>query len=66
MAVPARTWGHRLRHWLKWHPCTLLEVIHEPTCPGFCGLGILRGSTPKVCNVKLRLKCRTCGEEETV
>ena len=55
---------HRLMHALHWNGCVLLEVIHEPTCPGFCGIGLLRGSTPKVCNVKLRLRCIGCGKEE--
>jgi hypothetical protein len=61
---PPRLWLHELKHRLGWHGCDLVEVIHEPTCPGFCGIGYLRGSTPKVCNVKLRWRCRECGKDE--
>ena len=56
---------HRLAHRIGSNPCDLLEVIHEPDCPGFCGIGIMRGSTSKVCNVKLKLRCRVCGVVET-
>lgn len=55
---------HRILHWLNQQPCVLLEVIHEPSCPGFCGIGYTAGSTPKRCNVKLRIRCTICGKEE--
>jgi len=57
---------HRIKHWLHWlhwHPCELLEIVHEPNCPGFCTLDPPSRLFPR-CNVKLRLRCAQCGKVE--
>jgi hypothetical protein len=57
--------AHRMSHRFGWHPCDLLEVVHEPNCPGFCTLDPPNRDFAR-CDVKLRLKCRVCGEEELI
>ena len=59
----------RFKHWLlhkmHWNPCDLLEVIHEPTCPGFCALNPPDRNRAR-CKVKLKLRSRCCGKIEVI
>ena len=46
---------HRISHWLRWQPCELLDIIHEPECHGTVGIDCK-------CNWMYVLKCKKCGE----
>jgi hypothetical protein len=68
---PRGFWGrvrHRILHIIKMQPCDLIGAVHEEGCKGHCAVNFVHGRIAKeqVCKVKLKLKCRECGEEKLV